>query len=189
MNHLGKFFRARRNEKGLSLRQLAALAGYKNLNRGTNRIQRFEDGGGRIAPDLFAKLTSILEVTPEEVRRSLDEDYQEWLSWANVPIRPYLVSRLMACVYQQVQLPDDALSTEAAKDYAARLARESKRMVWLVLSRRISIRFDATGKEDLPLEATPEMPCVPYAIIGGKRVNFDFTGGGIVLRQIDQPSR
>ena len=53
----------------------------------------------------------------------------------------------MACVYQQVQLPDDALSTEAAKDYAARLARESKRMVWLVLSRRISIRFDATGKQ------------------------------------------
>ena len=62
MSHLGKFFRTRRIEKGLSLRQAATLAGYKNLNKGTNRIQKFE-AGGKIAPDLFAKLVSILEVT------------------------------------------------------------------------------------------------------------------------------
>ena len=49
-----------------------------------------------------------------------------------------------------------------------------------VLSRRVSIRFDATGKETLPLEATPDMPCEPYAVIGGKRVHFDFTGGNIL---------
>ena len=70
MNHLGKFFRARRVEKGFSLRQLAALAGYQNLNKGSNRIQRFE-AGGKIMPDLFAKLASILEVSPDEVSRSL----------------------------------------------------------------------------------------------------------------------
>jgi hypothetical protein len=50
-------------------------------------------------------------------------------------------------------------------------------MVWLVLSRRISIRFDATGKEDLPARATPDMPCVPYLVIGRKRVHFDLSGG------------
>jgi hypothetical protein len=94
----------------------------------------------------------------------------------------------MACVYQRAQLPDDALTIEMAKDHAARLARENKRMVWLVLSRRVSIRFDATGKADLPGEATPDMPCQPYLVIGGKRVNFDFTGGN-VLCQIDEPSR
>jgi hypothetical protein len=49
--------------------------------------------------------------------------------------------------------------------------------VWLVLSRRVSIRFDATGKEVLPLEPTPDMPCEPYLVIGGKRVHFDLTGG------------
>ena len=94
----------------------------------------------------------------------------------------------MACVYQRLQLPDAALPIEAAKDYAARLARESKQMVWLVLSRRISIRFDATGTADLPAEATPEMPSIPHVVIGGKRVNFDFIGG-TVLRPIDEPSR
>ena len=187
MNHLGKFFRARRVEKGMSLRELAALAVYQNLNKGTNRIQRFESGG-KVTPDLFAKLATILEVSPDEVRRLLAEDHKEWLLWATVPIRPYIVSRLMACVYQRIQLPDDALSTEAAKDHAANLARDSKKMVWLVLSRRISIRFDATGKADIPAEATPEMPCEPFLVIGGKRVHFDFTGGN-VLRQIDEPSR
>jgi hypothetical protein len=52
----------------MSLRQLAALAGYQNLNKGCNRIQSFESGG-KVAPDLFAKLTSLLEVSPDEVRR------------------------------------------------------------------------------------------------------------------------
>ena len=67
------------------------------------------------------------------------------------------------------------------------LARENKKLVWLVLSRRISIGFDATGKEGLPIEATPDMPCVPHLIIGGKRVQFDFTGGND-LRQIEGPT-
>jgi transcriptional regulator with XRE-family HTH domain len=183
MNHLGKLFRARRVKKGLSFHQLAALVGYGNLNKDSNRIQRFE-AGGKIMPDLFAKLASILEVSPDEVSRSLAEDYQEWLAWANEPIQPYVVMRLMACVYQQRQLPDDALTIEAAKDHAARLARDNKKMVWLVLSRRVSIGFDETGKEGLPIKATPDMPCVPHLIIGGKRVQFDFTGGNN-LRQIE----
>jgi transcriptional regulator with XRE-family HTH domain len=128
MNRLGKFFRDRRIEKGLSFHQVAELAGFGNRNKGSNRIQRFESGG-KIMPDLFAKLASILEVSPDEVSRSMAEDYQEWLLWANEPIRPYIVMRLMACVYQQIQLPDDALTIEAAKDHAARLARDNKKMV------------------------------------------------------------
>jgi hypothetical protein len=118
----------------------------------------------------------------------LAEDYQEWLQWVTEPIRPYLVTRLMACVYQRLQLPNDALSFNEAKDYAARLARESEKMVWLVLSRRVSIRVDATGKEDLPVEATPDMPCEPHLVIGGKRVHFGLTEGN-VLRQIDERRR
>jgi hypothetical protein len=58
----------------------------------------------------------------------------------------------------------------------------------LVLSRRVSTRFDANGKQDLRLEATPDMPCVPYLVIGGKQVTVDFIRGN-VLRQIDEPAR
>lgn len=38
MSHLGKFFRTRRMESGLSLRQMAVETGYTNLNKGTNRF-------------------------------------------------------------------------------------------------------------------------------------------------------
>ncbi len=64
MRHLDKFFRTRQIEKGFSPRQLVALAGSTNLNKGTNLIQKFESGG-TIAPEPFTKLCSILE----DVRR------------------------------------------------------------------------------------------------------------------------
>jgi hypothetical protein len=33
---------------------------------------------------------------------------------------------------------------------------------------------------------SPDVPCEPFAMIGGKRVQFDFSGGA-VLRPIDEP--
>jgi hypothetical protein len=52
----------------------------------------------------------------------------------------------------------------------------------------LSIGYDATGAEYKRLEATPELPCEPYAVIGGKRVQFDFDGS-CVLRLIDEQDR
>jgi hypothetical protein len=101
-------------------------------------------------------------------------------------MRPYVVIRHLACIYQRIELPDDALDPEAAEVFAARLARERNRMVCLVLNRRLSIVFDATGSEFQRLEATPEMPCEPYVEIGGRRCLFNFSGDESV-RPIDQP--
>src|SRR5262245_8225332 len=185
MSYLGDAFMARRLDRKLTTGQLARLVGYRNLGRGSNRIQRFE-AGGKIAPDLLGKLTEVLGIHAEDVRRYAAEDYKEWLAWANEPIRPYLVLRLMAAIYQPLELPDDALTPEAAEAYAARLARERKMMVCLVLSRRLSVYFDGSGKETGRLEASPGVPCEPFAVIGGKRVQFDFSGGA-VLRPIDEP--
>ena len=185
MSHLGDAFKARRLDRKLTTGQLARLAGYSNLGRGANRIHGFE-AGGKIARDLLGKLAAILEINPEDVRHYAAEDYKEWLAWANEPIRPYLVLRLMAAIYQPLELPDDALTPEAAEAYAARLARERKMMVCLVLSRRLSVYFDGSGKETGRLEASPGVPCEPFAVIGGKRVQFDFSGGA-VLRPIDEP--
>jgi hypothetical protein len=184
MSHLGDYFRIRRQEKGVTSGQLARTVGYQNLSRGSNRIQTFE-GGGKVAPDLLGKLATALEVTPDEVRRLAAEDYQEWLDWANEPIRPHLVLRWTACVYQRLELPDDALEAGAAQEYASCLARDRRLMVCLVLSRRLSVGFDSTGNEYKRLEATPEVPCEPYVVIGGKRVQFDLSGGG-VLHPIDE---
>jgi transcriptional regulator with XRE-family HTH domain len=185
VSNLSSLFRRRRVERGLTTAQLARLLGYRNVTKGCNRIRRFEDGG-KVAPDLLAGLSEALEITPDEIRRSLGEDYGEWLAWANEPVRPYVVLRYMACVYSRVELPDDALAPEAAEVFASQLARERKLKVCLVMSRRSSVGFDSTGREYQRLEATPEMPCEPFAMIGGKRVQFDFTGGD-VLRTIDEP--
>jgi hypothetical protein len=100
--------------------------------------------------------------------------------------RPYLMLRWMACVFERVERPDDALTPEAVEACAARLARERKLMVCLVLSRRLSVYLDGTGQVHQRLEANPDVPCEPFAVIGGKRVHFDISSGG-VLRRIDEP--
>ena len=185
VSHLGKFFKTRRVEKGLSLGAAARILGYKNPTRGANRIQRFE-GGGKITPDLFGRLAEVLEIGPDEIQQRMNEDYQDWLAWADEPIRPFVVVRLLACVYQRVQLPDDALTEEASEAFAAEVAGEKRMKAWLVLSRRASVYFDAEGRKGGRIEATPEMPCEPYAVIGGKRVKFDFDGR-VGLKPIDGP--
>jgi len=185
VNHLGEFFRRRRTEKGLSLGKAARLLGYTNVTKGSNRIQSFESGG-KVAPDLLGRLAEVLEINPDEIRQRVAEDYRDWLAWANEPIRPHVVVRLLACVYQRIQLPDDALLGEAAEAFAAAVARDKKMRAWLVLSRRVSVYFDAEGRKGGRIEATPEVPCEPFAVIGGKRVQFDF-GGGLKLRPIDGP--
>jgi transcriptional regulator with XRE-family HTH domain len=185
VSYLGTLFRNRRVERGLTTGQLARLVGYQNLSRGSNRIHKFESGG-KIAPDLLARLSSALEVTPDEIRRPLSEDYREWLDWANEPMRPYAVIRHLACGYQRIELPDDALDLEAAEAFAARLARGRNRMVCLVLNRRLSVGFDATGNESQRREATPEMPCEPYVEIGGRRCLFNLSGDASI-RPVDPP--
>jgi transcriptional regulator with XRE-family HTH domain len=187
VSHLSSLFAKRRVERGLTTSQLARLLGYRNLAKASNRIQSFE-AGGKVSPGLLAGLSSALEITPDEIRKSLSEDYRAWITWANQPVRPYLVLRYMACVYQRVERPDDALEPEDAEQFASSLARERKMMVSLVMSRKLSIGYDATGAEYKRLEATPELPCEPYAVIGGKRVQFDFNES-CVFRPIDEPER
>src|SRR3954454_21930950 len=114
MSHIGDFFRGRRQEMGVTTGELARSVGYRNLNKGKKRLQTFE-GGGKVAPDLLDKLATALEVSPDEVRRLADEDYREWLRWANELVRSYVVLRFMACVYQRIELPDEALEPGPAE--------------------------------------------------------------------------
>ncbi len=187
MSRLGEYFRRRRSERGLGLGDLAGLLGYRNRSKGANRIRAFE-GGGKVHPALLGNLSNVLGVGPDEIRRLVDEDYQDWLAWANEPIRPYVVVWLMACVYQRVQLPDDALDPEMAEAFAADVARQKNLRAWLVLSRRVSVEFDEAGNRRGRLEATPEMPCEPSAVFGRNRVQFDFDGG-VAVRPIVRPPK
>jgi transcriptional regulator with XRE-family HTH domain len=187
VSHLGEFFRKRRAERKLSLGQVSRLLNYRNVTKGCNRIQAFE-GGGKVAPDLLRKLAEVLEVGPDEIRQAAYEDYRDWLAWASEPIRPHLVVRLLAAVYQRVQIPDDALDPEDAEAFAAGVAGQRRMKVCLVLSRRVSVWYDTGGREYARTEATPDLPCEPFMTIGGRRVQFDF-GSGMGLWPIEGPGR
>ena len=187
MSHLGQLFRNRRFERNLSLGELAGRLGYQNVSKGANKISAFE-AGGKVHPDLLAKLAEVLEITADEIQQRLHEDYQAWLTWANEPMRPLVVVRLLACVYQRVQIPDNALQPEAAEAFAAKIALEERKKTWLVLSRRVSIYFDVDGNKRGRIEATPDMPCEPFVTIGGRRVQFDFEGG-IKSQAIDESGK
>jgi hypothetical protein len=184
MSHLSKFFRQRRVEKKLGLGGLARLLGYTNVSRGANRIQVFE-GGGKVSPELLGKLAEALEIGPDEIRKYVDEDRRDWEAKVDQPIEIHLVIRLMPAVYKYVRVPDDSLDPELAA-FASRMALESKSKVCLALSQRESLWFDAEGRACGRTFATPKMPNEPYAVIGGKRVQFDFAEG-VTPRQIDRP--
>jgi transcriptional regulator with XRE-family HTH domain len=59
--HLAAYFHDRRNERGLTLAQLAMIVGYRNIRKGANKIARFERQG-RVTEELLAMLAEALEI-------------------------------------------------------------------------------------------------------------------------------
>ena len=115
----------------------------------------------------------------------LQEDLDDWLKWANEPVKPYLVVRLMPAIYSQAGLPDEIQSPEAAERYASEFAKERRRQVCLVLSRRLSVYFAEDGSFQYASEAVPGGgPNQPYAKIGGRRCLVCATERGIAFREV-----
>ena len=115
----------------------------------------------------------------------LQEDLEDWLRWANEPIRPYLVVRLMAAIYSQADLPDEVRSVEEAERYASEFAKGHRLRVCLVLSRRVSVYFADDGSFRYASEAVPGgEPNQPYTVVGGRRCLMNSTERGIVLREV-----
>ena len=164
-SNLGSFFRQERLRKGLSLGQLARLVGYKNLSSGSNRIHRCERTG-IIHQDLLVKIALVLDIDSKTIDQLFDLDrrrlFSEWLSFANEPITPYVVVRLIPAVYMHCPLPDEICSVEAAEEYASQLSRAKRKRCCLVLSRRYSVWFDEKGKVECRTEAVPGQPNSPY---------------------------
>jgi hypothetical protein len=188
-SHLGEHFKAQRLQRGLNPHQLAKLAGYANISKGANRIQRFEDSGD-IHPDLFEKLSALLAVDSSTIDALIEQDrrtfFAEWNAWANEPIRPHLVIRAIPGVYVQNDLPENVTEREA-EEFAAAEARRLRAKVWLVLSRRFSIRFDKDGQIEDRTEAVPGEPNTPYMWLGNK--SFCLGAGESFVRPQNWPQK
>jgi hypothetical protein len=188
------FYKARLN-KGLTLGQVTRLVGYRNVSKGANRINAFERGGS-IHRDLRTKLADVLGIDHLTVERLMDEDRRQffatWNAWANEPIRPYLIIRLMPAVYCAQDLPAEIESAEAAEEYAVNVARSRHLRCCLVLSRRISVWIEANGSISGVSEAVPGEPNTPVMWVGGNGRNaclMKTLDHGMALQQIHWPQQ
>jgi hypothetical protein len=186
--HVATFFTKRRLSLGLRLSEVALRVGYRRTNRslshGCNKLHRFETTGN-INSQLFTKLMAALDIDQATVNALSQKDLEDWLAWANEPIKPYLVVRLMAAVYSRVEVPDEVVSVEEAERYASGFAKEHRLRVCLVLSRRVSVYYDANGSFEFASEAVPNGgPNQPYTKIGGRRCLMSPTERGIAFQEI-----
>jgi transcriptional regulator with XRE-family HTH domain len=180
-DHLGTYFRERRQQRGLGLGQLARLVGYRNVSKGSNRIARLEREGA-VTADLLLRLAEALDIDLSTVEDLLEEDRQErlreWEAWVSQPVPMRLIVRLTAAVYGTVALPEGVTTPGQAEAFARAYARQHRRRVCLALSRRLSVWIDREGRVQARTEATPDVPNVPYMRVKGGAKTFHFLFGG-----------
>jgi transcriptional regulator with XRE-family HTH domain len=176
--HLSRFFRQRREARKFSFGDLARRLGYRNVTKGANRIIKFERDGN-IRPDLFRKLAEALEISDDEIRRCVEADRAEWERWADEPIEPHLVARIMCAVYSTKMIPPEIQASRASMEaFASAFAKERKWRVWLVISKRTRIWFNERGEPTGETEDTFEESYGPSMQLGGKKFVLDLLNGG-----------
>ena len=188
-NHVSRYFKQRREEKGLTRAQLAQLVGYRNISKGCRRLAEFEETGA-VHPDLFGKLTAALAIDEATVKHLLEGDYRSWNKWANQPIRPYLVIHLIAAVYNTIGLPEHICSVAEAERFASITAKRYRMRCCLVLSRRISVWYATDGSIEKTTEAVPGEPNTPIMRIkGSKPFLLKTLDHGIAIQQVEWPKK
>lgn len=190
--NLSRFFKQKRIALGLRLPDVARRCGYTNLSRGSNRIDRFEQTGD-IHPDLYVKLAVALDIDQATCDRLNAEDAQqarrEWLEYINEPIEPHIVFRAIPGVFIGKDLPEGCETIEEMEEAASDFARRSGKLVWLVVSRKLTIRFNEDGSKRSVEEATPDHPNSPWMRLRGRKGRpflFGCDGGGLTLRPLPQ---
>ena len=194
-SRLAHYFQNARSQRGLSRVELARLVGYQNVTKGCNRIQKFEERG-EIHADLLRKLAVVLGIDGDTINDLIEQDRREfereWNEWADVPIRPYLIIRLIPAFYKSQRLPDDIESIHEAEIIAADAARRWGKKVCLVWTRRCSVWFDSDGNVQSRTETVPGETSIPYMRMKGSQRSFLLENpetGGTVLRLIDWPKQ
>ncbi len=162
---LSRYFEQQRVARGLKPGQLAQLLGFSNLSKNGSRIRVFEQTGA-ISKELFEKLVDYFAVDSQTIEELVEQDrrefFSQWLAWANEPVQPYLVVRLVAAIYSRRELSPDVKTIEEAEGWAASIARESKLKCCLVWNRRLSIWFNESGEISVRSEAVPGEPNTPW---------------------------
>lgn len=172
--HVSAHFRAERIRQQYPLRTLAEQLGYKNITKGANRIQRFEETGTPRPEDLLDRLAALLNIGDATIRELTRKDYEVWQEWLNEPIPMHMVERIIPAVYRHVPLPEGITDPDEAEEFAKSHAKQHRRKVCLVLSRRLSVWINEEGEVMCRSEAEQGMPNHPTMRIGRHRFTLDF---------------
>lgn len=171
--HLSRYFWQRRLALKVSFGELARRMGYKNTAKGANRIIAFERDN-KIHQELFYKLAAALGITSNEIGKCVEADRADWEAWADEPIEPHLVARIMAAVYSSKDIPTTIqASRKAMEQFASDFARHNRWQICLVLSKRLRIWFEEDGTNCGVTHDTFEQSHGPYMRLGGRKFLLD----------------
>ncbi len=191
---LGRFLRERRiaagfDRPGLLARLLRPDRPLDSVSRLGSRIRKFEEEcvGDRT---LFNEIVQALGITPQELAPVLEAEEafreareagrrQEWEEWADQPITPFLVTKVIPGIYLSRAAPPGVLTLDEAEAWVKGIMTEdgfrnpfSRRLVY---SRRLDVWFDRAGNATARTPSTPDEPSHPHVRLGNKRFLFSAT--------------
>jgi hypothetical protein len=185
----------RRQRIGLNLRpgQVAKILGYTSLVGAANNVVRFEQTGN-VDHRFFKKLAGVLGIERATILRLMEQDRSElvaqWTEWANRPITPHLIARLLPGYFMAHSIPEGVTTLDEMEGHTSELAADLHQKIWLVVSRRLAIYFNEGGRKRAVQEASPGRPLEPYRLIreSGKRfISASDDGDDIDLRSLWWP--
>ena len=144
-SQLGSHFRQVRLGKGISLRQLVEMIGYKDAAAGARRIRRFERTAQasnrlvrRLAAILEIDLATIEALTEKEIQARDQQLYQDVVRFlTNLEIMP---KRLI-----EMELSPEISTVAEAEAFAARTAKMHGARVLLVLAQQVLANYSPDG--------------------------------------------
>jgi transcriptional regulator with XRE-family HTH domain len=109
---LASLVATRRRRSKLSLGDVARLAGYRNVNKGSNRLAAIERGDDAF-PDarVLTRFAGALSIDSRDIDQALCEDFEG----LDRPVSPSAVDRVMPGVYLPIDLPANCTQKRAMR--------------------------------------------------------------------------
>ena len=124
-------------------------------------------------------LSPVLGIERAAILRLMEQDRRDnvvarWTEWANQPITPHLIARLLPGYFMAHRIPEELTTLDEMEDHASELAADLHQKIWLVVSRRLAIYFNEGGRKKAVQEASPGWPLEPYRLLreSGKKIHL-----------------
>ena len=144
MSHLGDLFAKTRKDMRLSPKQVAELAGYRNIHKGIRRYRQIEEGNNLFPHrEVLERFTNVMNIDVADILMAQSLDFED----LDRPIQPYIVYRFVPGFHVRMELHPDCTMDQAMMT-AKKLACRLEMRTCLVVSRLRSIFIDPDGSTE-----------------------------------------